>query len=494
MKIGLTIFLSFTLLFIFIQVDAGNAQNDELTNFSKGREADSELEILFSTDVDLDSFIINIMENYHIPGVSACFIKRDVIVWSGNYGYANIEDSLKVSDSTLFVLASISKPVTATALMQLWEKGLFDLDDNINDYLPQNLQVINPWFPNYPITFRLLLSHKSSIDLDWDIINDNLKSNGSDCPVSLDSFLVNYLMPDGNYYWMGPYLEWIPGTNFWYSNPAFGLIGYLVEVIADTPFTDYCRKNIFNPVGMKTAGWLLSDINIDNLATPYKDVGYYFPLAHYGLPYYPAVMLKATAMELARFLRTFIRFGELDGTRILDSTTVDLMWTKHTKIDDSVYYGFGWTFWDFYGAWGHLGDSYGCKTGMDCDPLNGNGVIILTNAESEGRRAIRDKLFEVFTPIEHHEQSNIKKFVLSQNYPNPFNPSTTIEFDLPMTSDITLKIFNILGEEVTMLVSDRLTAGNYTYDWDAPNLASGVYLYRLEAEEFVETKKMILMR
>jgi GMP synthase-like glutamine amidotransferase len=86
------------------------------------------------------------------------------------------------------------------------------------------------------------------------------------------------------------------------------------------------------------------------------------------------------------------------------------------------------------------------------------------------------------------------KIILSQNYPNPFNPSTTIEFNLPKTSKITLKIFNILGEEVTTLVSDRLSTGSYSYEWDASNLASGLYLYRLQAGDYVETRKMILMR
>jgi hypothetical protein len=86
------------------------------------------------------------------------------------------------------------------------------------------------------------------------------------------------------------------------------------------------------------------------------------------------------------------------------------------------------------------------------------------------------------------------EFVLAQNYPNPANPSTTIEFDLPKSSQVTLKVFNILGEEVATLVSGQLAAGKYTYDWDGSNVASGVYLYRIEAEGFVQTRKMILMR
>ena len=85
-------------------------------------------------------------------------------------------------------------------------------------------------------------------------------------------------------------------------------------------------------------------------------------------------------------------------------------------------------------------------------------------------------------------------FALHQNYPNPFNPSTTIAFDLPKSGQVTVKIYNILGEELATLVSDKLSAGSYSYEWDARELASGIYLYRLHASDYVETRKMVLMR
>jgi hypothetical protein len=93
-----------------------------------------------------------------------------------------------------------------------------------------------------------------------------------------------------------------------------------------------------------------------------------------------------------------------------------------------------------------------------------------------------------------NKTSGIRTYKLFQNYPNPFNPSTTIEFDLPKSSEVSLKVFNILGEEVTALVSERLSTGSYSYEWDAGKLASGVYLYRVQAGNFVETRKMVLMR
>ncbi|HEX9974961.1 MAG TPA: T9SS type A sorting domain-containing protein, partial [bacterium] len=85
-------------------------------------------------------------------------------------------------------------------------------------------------------------------------------------------------------------------------------------------------------------------------------------------------------------------------------------------------------------------------------------------------------------------------FALHQNYPNPFNPSTTIEFALPKPAFITLKVYNLLGEEVATLVAEKRTAVIHKLNWDARGLASGVYLFRLEAGEFVQVKKLILMR
>jgi hypothetical protein len=85
-------------------------------------------------------------------------------------------------------------------------------------------------------------------------------------------------------------------------------------------------------------------------------------------------------------------------------------------------------------------------------------------------------------------------YELFQNYPNPFNPSTTIEFSLPKSEYVELKVYNILGKEVATLVSNKLNQGNHTYQFDGKNLASGVYYYQLVTGDFREVKKMILLR
>jgi hypothetical protein len=87
-----------------------------------------------------------------------------------------------------------------------------------------------------------------------------------------------------------------------------------------------------------------------------------------------------------------------------------------------------------------------------------------------------------------------KNYRLRQNYPNPFNPSTTIEFSLPKSENVELKVYNILGKEVSTLVSKKLNQGNHTYQFDSNNLASGIYYYQLVAGQYREVKKMILLR
>ncbi len=85
-------------------------------------------------------------------------------------------------------------------------------------------------------------------------------------------------------------------------------------------------------------------------------------------------------------------------------------------------------------------------------------------------------------------------FILFQNYPNPFNPSTLIEFSLPEKTFVRLKVFNVMGKEVSELVNENLSAGKFQYEFKADNLPSGIYFYKLETENFTQTRKMILIR
>jgi hypothetical protein len=98
------------------------------------------------------------------------------------------------------------------------------------------------------------------------------------------------------------------------------------------------------------------------------------------------------------------------------------------------------------------------------------------------------------TAVPDEEATIPDAYRLEQNYPNPFNPTTTFTYGLPHSEFVTLKIYNVLGQEVATLVNTQLSAGTYTSTWNATGYASGMYLYRLQAGRFVETKKLMLLK
>ena len=118
------------------------------------------------------------------------------------------------------------------------------------------------------------------------------------------------------------------------------------------------------------------------------------------------------------------------------------------------------------------------------------------NATVSGSYALIDDLaFMGISDIRKVENPNLaKEFQLKQNYPNPFNPTTNIEFSVPQPSDVKLVIYNQLGQTVATLVNERLSAGSYSVDWNASGLPSGVYFYRISADNFTQTRKLLLTK
>jgi hypothetical protein len=83
---------------------------------------------------------------------------------------------------------------------------------------------------------------------------------------------------------------------------------------------------------------------------------------------------------------------------------------------------------------------------------------------------------------------------LKQNYPNPFNPSTTISFSIPVEGNVALKIFNVIGQEIEVLLNENLNVGSYSFLWNAENRSSGIYFYKLITESFTVMRKMVLLK
>jgi hypothetical protein len=148
------------------------------------------------------------------------------------------------------------------------------------------------------------------------------------------------------------------------------------------------------------------------------------------------------------------------------------------------------------GIAGTDGDPSGNVLTAKCDFAE---VIIYNRVVSDSERVavenyLSDK-YNIVSGIQDSQKEIIpEQFTLSQNYPNPFNPSTTIHFSVQSPELVTLKVYNILGREVTTLVDEYRQAGNYKTEFNASYLASGVYFYQLKSGSFIQTKKMILLK
>lgn len=339
----------------------------------------------------LQSLINQEMADQKITGLTAAIVKGDQLLWTQGFGLVNRSTGKPVTNDTPFLLASVSKTITAVALMTLYDQGRFGLDDPINNYLP--FAVVHPKYPNVAITFRMLLTHTSSISDDgYD--NLDLYTYGKDSPIALADFERNFFVPGGRYYSASDnFSRHSPGTHYSYSNMGFALIGYLVEVIAKMPFDQYCKAMIFAPLKMDRTAWFLRDLPIDQIAMPYSNKGK--PYGQYTFPDYPNGQLRTTAANLARFLSMFIKLGTLEGHAILKKDTAALMRkVAFSRLDPDA--GLCWYYEDLkrWRLLGHSGSEQGVSSEMFFNPKTGVGGIVITTGEDDDLDAIVAKLIE----------------------------------------------------------------------------------------------------
>ena len=383
----------------------------------------------YRNEEELLQFIESTMETHLIPGLSVSIVKDDNIVWEKQLGYANIDDDIFVDEDTMFILSSISKTVTATALMQLFEDGLFDLNDDIDDYLPFNVN--HPDYPLVPITFKMLLTHSSGIKDNWNVMT----YYDGDPHLELSYYLNQYFTPGGNFYDSNlNFTNSMPGTNYTYTNNGAALIGLLVEEISGQAFNDYCNENIFEPLSMDNAFWFLSEIgNLNQIASPYQvtggsgdscyiigcgiydqsnpcfcdfacidygdccsdyedvcgedgtgsSLGNLTEYENYGYADYPSGQLRTTSNNLAKFMSVHMNDGVYNGIRILDSETIELIKTTHYPAVNSTQ-GLIWYYKNANARtlFGHNGGDIGSSTEMFISFSNNLGVVLLTNSDN----------------------------------------------------------------------------------------------------------------
>lgn len=262
----------------------------------------------------LEPVIKQIMQQADMPGFAIAVVENQKIVYAEGFGVKNLTTREPISAQSLFHMASITKPFVATAIMQLWEKGKIDLDSPVVRYLPY-FRVKDDRYA--AITVRQMLSHISGMpdveDYEWDK------------PQYDEGALERYVksLTDKS-------LIAAPGTKFQYSNMAYEILGDVIAKVSGESFEDYVKNNILEPLKMKSSTLLVKKASPQFLTSPHVLGGSYdvevskvFP---YNRMHSPSSTLYSSVLDMSRWAMANLNRGELDGKRILKSTTYDLMW------------------------------------------------------------------------------------------------------------------------------------------------------------------------
>ncbi|HAD13447.1 MAG TPA: hypothetical protein DCF33_13555 [Saprospirales bacterium] len=369
-----------------------------------------------------------VRQQHDLMGGVVTVFCADRVVYQVPFGLSDVDRGIPVTDSTLFRIASISKTVTAMAVMKLVEDSLLQLDQDISSILGYTVR--NPDFPDQAITPRMLLSHQSSI-VDGDTYSEFLTASFQD---SLPPNLATLLTPDRILYSKSLFLHHAPGTYFTYSNLNFVILGTLIEKASRQRFDTYCREKFFQPMGLK------ADFNVENLENMHhlavlyrrnKDGNWEAqadqfrgirptprPLKGYmpgtnGALFGPQGGLRCNGADLSKIFMLLLNEGTCNGQRLLSPSSVQLMVGEAWSFNgaNGNHYGNLFHSWglgihrvlgipgadmvlpDSPIMYGHPGEAYGLFSDAYIDPIRKIGIVFMTNGCGEGEKTVPNSAF-----------------------------------------------------------------------------------------------------
>jgi CubicO group peptidase (beta-lactamase class C family) len=329
----------------------------------------------------LEPFITKTMTEAKIPGLAIGVVEDGRLVYSRGFGVMKLGDlSQPVTPATLFHMASITKPFVATSVMQLVEQGKVDLDAPVTKYLAY-FQLQDPRYRS--ITVRQMLTHTSGMP--------DVRNYWWNKPEYDDGSLERYVrsLTDKQ-------LRWQPGSKYAYSNMAFEVLGDLVAKVSGKSFEDYVEANILNPLGMKSSTLLFKKADPAKLAAGHTlSKGKVIPIAHYpyNRAHTPSSNLHSSVGDMARWIAVNINRGELDGNRILKSSTYDLLWKPAATVQGLGQVGISWFLGDLKGEpiVMHGGGDDGFLTYVAFSPSHKAGVVMMINFDRTPIKKIWEK-------------------------------------------------------------------------------------------------------
>ena len=343
-------------------------------------------------DAKLDNYFNKKMNKAQVVGMQLGYIKEDGTTWIGSYGKLNFNTGERINDSTLFMIASCSKPVTALAILKLYNDKKLDLDNEINDYLP--FDIYNPNYRNKSITIRMLLAHTSSLKDNWKVLDPLYTTDdGGDSPIQLIDFIKDYFTNQGKYYYEDAnFFKQEPGQYWDYSNMGYALLGLIIEQVSGKDFSEYMRDDIFNPLNMKDSYWFLKDISHKKIARPHtlpenkKDS--IKILKHYGFPDFPDGQLRTTARDYLKFVQLILNNGKIENKQFIEKNIIELFHTVQYP-DVNKYQAIAWNYNEFENFLyyilmkrlpSHTGGDPGVATVVSYDPKNKIAAIVFMNS------------------------------------------------------------------------------------------------------------------
>lgn len=357
-----SVLVSFNSIFNKVQAqikEAGQVEIEETSNpiHQWPKSIPESVGMSSSRLANLDSIFVQHIEQKKIPGMVALIVRDGFVVYEKAFGIADPETNQSYQTDHIFRIASQTKAITATAVMMLWEKGLFNLDDPISNYIPEFkditiLKKFNASDSTYrtipaknQITIRHLLNHTSGIgygiiDGDERIRKIYQKAGVVDLYTTEDISIEQSVkrlakLP----------LHHEPGERFTYSE-GLDVLGYLVEIISGQSFSEFLEEHLFEPIGMSNTQFYLNE-NQNKLLVPVQTKnqkgewivydghpdGYYnanYPKIGAKKFYSGGAGLTSTAQDYAKFLQMYLNGGEFNDHRILSPTTIDLIMSNQT--------------------------------------------------------------------------------------------------------------------------------------------------------------------
>lgn len=313
---------------------------------------------------DLARVVSDEMASRHLVGAVVVIFDREGVILAEGYGVADLEKQLPViPDYTTFCAASVSKLVTATAVMQLVERGRVDLKRNLGTYIP-DLDL--PDRGGRPITPHHLLTHAAGLSEGF--IGSQARTRAEWLPLR-------------EYMAQGLPAQFAPaGEIISYANYDIGLAGLLVEAVSGRPFHEAVAHEIIEPLGMSRSSFAMEPAVLEGIAQGYVFVAG----SHRHVPVdfrnnRASGGLVTSGVDMSRFLRAFLNGGALDGTRILRPETVSAMLTRQFSQHPEMK-GVGFGFWeleiDGRSYWGHDGDVVGWNARALLLPDRGLGLFM----------------------------------------------------------------------------------------------------------------------